>query len=311
VNPPKKISSGSDVLASNDGWSYRDRIGPEGAGQSIGAFYVHRYRHSDAACWHQRLAEDEIELNGVGVKDADRILVVGDVLIWHRPPWVEPDVPEHVDIIHDDGDLLVVNKPSGLPVMPAGGFLEHTLLRMLEKRWPTDPPRPVHRLGRGTSGLLMCARQTDSRAWLSRALRDHGSIEKIYRCRTVPADLKEEGCIEVPIGKQAHPLLGRMWCADPGGLPSRSDYRVLQRDSDSTLLEVQIRTGRPHQIRIHLAAIGAPLVGDPLFAAGGGLRDLAALPGDLGYQLHAYQLNLYKPGGERVCFEAPLPPALR
>ena len=142
----------------NRGWSYRDRVGREETGLSITGFYSRNYRHSDAACWRRRLEDGEIEHNGLRVRD-DRRLAAGDELVWHRPPWLEPDAPLRFEVIHDDGDLLIVNKPSGLPVMPAGGFLEHTLLRLLEQRWSDDPPRPVHRLGRGTSGLLICARR--------------------------------------------------------------------------------------------------------------------------------------------------------
>ena len=310
------------AAAMNRGWSYRDRVGPGAAGLRISTFYSQNYPHSNAGCWRRRIGDGEIELNGVPARD-DRLLAAGDELVWHRPPWQEPAVPLQFSIIHDDGDLMIVNKPSGLPVMPGGGFLEHTLLRLLEGCWPSDPPRPVHRLGRGTSGLLICARQSRSRAWLSAALRDHGRapsegtaasavfIEKIYRCRTVKAELETEGRIDVPIGRLAHPRLGRLWCADPQGLPSRSDYRLLRREANSNLLEVRIRTGRPHQIRIHLAAIGAPLLGDPLYVTGGLAGDFDALPGDLGYHLHAHRLNLRDPRGQLLRFEAPLPPDLR
>ena len=300
----------------NRGWSYRDCVGDEAAGLSISSFYSQSYSHSDITCWRRRLVDGEIEHNGLRTRE-DLRLAAGDQLVWHRPAWQEPEVPLQFDVIHDDGDLLIVNKPSGLPVMPAGGFLEHTLLRLLEQRWPADPPRPVHRLGRGTSGLLICARRGRSRAWLSAALRDHGrtatgdsaavSIEKIYRCRTVKAELEAEGRIETPIGALEHPRLGRLWCADPQGLPSRSDYRLLRREADGNLLEVTIRTGRPHQIRIHLAAIGAPLLGDPLYVRGGRVGDFDALPGDLGYHLHAHRLRLRDPQGQLLRFEAPLP----
>jgi 23S rRNA pseudouridine1911/1915/1917 synthase len=301
----------------NRGWSYRDRVGADAAGLSISSFYSQNYGHSDSACWRRRVADGEIEHNGLRTRD-DLRLAVGDQLIWYRPPWREPEVPLWFDVIHDDGDLLIVNKPSGLPVMPAGGFLEHTLLRLLERRWPADPPRPVHRLGRGTSGLLICARSSGSRAWLSAALRDHerasssvASIEKIYRCRTVRAELKAEGRIQTPIGALEHPRLGRLWCADPQGLPSCSDYRLLRREADGNLLEVTIRTGRPHQIRIHLAAIGAPLLGDPLYVRGGKIGNVDALPGDLGYLLHAHRLRLCDPEAKHLAFAAPLPPGLR
>lgn len=322
TDPERGNPDAGEAAALNRGWSYRDRIGPEAAGLLITHYYSRTYRHSDAASWRRRLTDGEIELNGIPIRD-DRVLAMGDVLVWHRPPWIEPEVPLHFDVIHDDGDLLVVDKPSGLPVLPAGGFLEHTLLRLLEHRWPDAPPRPVHRLGRGTSGLLVCARRASSRSWLSAALRDHDreeshadaasavSIEKTYRCRTVRTDLAPEGRIEIPIGAVAHPRLGRLWCADPQGLPSRSDYRLLRHDADSLLVEVVIRTGRPHQIRIHLAAIGAPLLGDPLYVAGGRDVEGDALPGDPGYLLHAHRLRLVDPRGRVLTFEAPLPAPLR
>ncbi len=96
----------------------------------------------------------------------------GDRLQWQRPPWREEAVPARWRVIHDDGDLYVIDKPSGLPVLPAGGFLEHTLLRLLERSCAAQAlPRPVHRLGRHTSGLLVCARRPQTRAWLSARLR--------------------------------------------------------------------------------------------------------------------------------------------
>ena len=302
-------SSHTSSSGLNNGWSYRDRIERAADGKFLLAYYEARYPHSDAASWQQRLRDGEIERNGLRI-NTDQALEMGDELIWHRPPWREPDVPLNFEIIDDNGDLIVINKPSGLPVMPAGGFLDHTLLALLEKRWPDTPPRPVHRLGRGTSGLLLAARKTETRAWLSAAFRDHGEVEKVYRCLTEPVQLEDEGHIDLPIGKQDHPKLGRLWCANADGLPSRSDFRVLRRNPESNLLEVRIHTGRPHQIRIHLAAIGAPLLGDPLYTCGGKAKDLEALPGDLGYHLHAHRVRINTPEGQPLAFEAPLPEVL-
>lgn len=108
-------------------------------------------------------------------------------------------MPARWDVIHDDGDLLVIDKPSGLPVLPAGGFLEHTVLRLLERQTAAGPagappPRPVHRLGRFTSGLLVCARRPATRAWLSQRLRESSaagegeapSCRKLYRALLTP-----------------------------------------------------------------------------------------------------------------------------
>jgi len=317
--------------ARNGGHSYRDRV-CEPIGSAI-AFYAERYAHSGPAVWEQRLAAGEIQCNGQQLR-ADGPLQPGDRLVWHRPPWQEAAVPvlqEHA-VVFDDGDLLVLNKPSGLPVLPAGGFLRHTLLAQLEG-WQAagrldvaaGRPRPVHRLGRFTSGLLVCARRSSSRAWLSALLRENGGgpaaappgCRKLYRALTqpLPADwaLAETRPLTTPIGLRPHPRLGRIWCAasaqDPAALPSRSDLTLLERRHNSCLVAVAIATGRPHQIRIHTAALGAPLLADPLYRPGG-QADPAALPGDGGYQLHAHRLSLTHPDGRPLELEAPLPPLL-
>jgi 23S rRNA pseudouridine1911/1915/1917 synthase len=320
----------------NCGYTYRDRVDPGSAGQAVSAFYAARHRHSGRATWQARLAAGEIELNGRCLR-VDRPLAAGDRLAWHRPPWREGAVPASWSVVHDDGDLLVIDKPAGLPVLPAGGWLEHTVLRLLERRHGLDPagvPKPVHRLGRFTSGLLVCARARASRAWLSGALREStaaaGAVamaaagaageessgcRKIYRALLLPGvlDLRPaQACwIAARIGRRPHRRLGRIWCAAdgscPGDLEARSRLTLLERRPQADLVQVAIRTGRPHQARIHCAALGAPLLGDPLYLPGG-LAAAAALPGEGGYRLQAWRLELERPDGERLRLEAS-PPA--
>ena len=226
--------------------------------------------------------------------------------------------------LFDDGDLLVFDKPSGLPVLPAGGFLEHTLLAQLQARWPEA--RPVHRLGRFTSGLLVCARLPASRAWLSALLRESTAqsscTNKTYRALLQPPvpespllalEPGQQLSLTTPIGRCAHGRLGTIWAAapaNPAALPASSALRLLERGERAWLVEVTIATGRPHQIRIHTAAAGAPLLGDPLYGPGG-LASEQALPGDGGYHLHAHRLQLVCPDGGLLALEAPLPEALR
>ena len=330
--------------AFNRGHAYRDRV--SGPAASISAFYAARYGHSDRAVWEQRLAAGEIRLNGQRLR-ADGPLAPGDRLVWHRPPWQEaavPVLPEHA-VVFDDGDLLVLNKPSGLPVLPAGGFLQHTLLAQLEACLAAGRldaaagrPRPVHRLGRWTSGLLVCARRPASRAWLSALLRESTTAgpaadpgcRKLYRALLSPPlpgspllalAKTETGAVAgaaplwlaTPIGRRPHRRLGTIWAAaapdDPSALPSRSAVRLLAQRPEGWLVAVSIASGRPHQIRIHAAAAGAPLLGDPLYSPGGQARH-EALPGDGGYRLHAHQLELEQPDGQRLALEAPLPPVL-
>ena len=102
-------------------------------------------------------------------------------MTWNRPPWDEPPVPTNFDIIHEDDAIVVVNKPSGLPTMPAGGFLDHTLLALMRQRYPEASP--LHRLGRHTSGLVLFARTRTAASQLARAWRDHDGEEDLSRAR--------------------------------------------------------------------------------------------------------------------------------
>jgi 23S rRNA pseudouridine1911/1915/1917 synthase len=320
------VSAGLLPAGPNQGWIYRDRVAAAAEGRLISAYYAERHRHSGREIWERRLAAGEIHRNGRQLL-ADAPLVRGDRLAWHRPPWQEPAVPASWPLLFDDGDLHVIAKPSGLPVLPAGGFLEHTLLRLLERRHAGGPPpRPVHRLGRSTSGVLVCARRPASRAWLSAQLGEgSGAVaapglppcRKLYRALLQPGLLAlapgESLPLATPIGRRPHPRLGMVWCAaaaaDPAALPAFSRLTLLRRRPGADLVEVAIATGRPHQIRIHCAAAGAPLLGDPLYLPGGLARP-EALPGDGGYQLHAWRLSLTRPDGTALLLEAPLPVAL-
>ena len=122
--------------ALNQGWTYRHRVQPAEAGQAALELLAQRWQHSNRATWAQRLQAGECQVNGASLR-ADQVLQRGDELIWQRPPWLEPAIPDQWETIADDGDLLVINKPSGLPVMAGGGFLQHTLTALLE---PTPSP---------------------------------------------------------------------------------------------------------------------------------------------------------------------------
>ncbi|OLV19275.1 RluA family pseudouridine synthase [Deinococcus marmoris] len=292
----------------NDGYAYAERIGPRGAGLSVLAYLAGRYEHSTPQEWQGRLERGEVVLDGVTAQGSE-ILRTGQSLIWHRPPWPEDAVPLHFDVLYEDTELLAVCKPSGLPTVPAGGFLNHTLFTLVRERWPEASP--LHRLGRATSGLVLFSRTAQAGAALSRDWRE-GRVQKIYRALAQGLAGRDEYEITTPIGPVPHPRLGDVYAASAGGKPSHSTARVLERRSACTLFEVDIHTGRPHQIRIHLASIGHPLVGDPLYGAGGlPLADLPGLPGDGGYLLHAHRLGLVHPvTGQEMVLTAPPPASL-
>ncbi|UFP95837.1 pseudouridine synthase [Gloeobacter morelensis] len=296
----------------NQGWTYCDRIGPESAGLTVLEYYRSRYRHSGDHEWQARIETGQVLLDDRSTSPTE-LLRSAQVLTYCRPPWQEPAAPLDIAVIYADEQVLVVAKPGGLPVLPGGGFLEHTLLWQVRRRFAGEqPPVPIHRLGRGTSGLLLLARTHASRAALSEQMRRQ-RIGKLYRALASGTGMLDRFTVRQPIGKVPHPLLGTLWAAAADGLPARSDCVVLRRRCTDSLLAVAISTGRPHQIRIHLAAAGYPLIGDPLFGPGGVARldNGASVPGDGGYFLHAHRLSFLHPtSGRRLVLECPPPPEL-
>lgn len=292
----------------NRGWSYREQVPGDAHGCTVFAHLVASHRHSTALEWSERIGRGEVLVNAA-VVDAATILHAGQSLVWHRPPWHEPEVPASFDVLHEDDAIVAVVKPRGLPTMPAGGFLDNTLLALVRARYPKVSP--LHRLGRHTSGIVLFARTQAAASALARAWREH-AVTKRYRALGSGVAKLDTFRIDAPIGRAPHPVLGEVWAASARGKPSQSVATVLERRMDSTLFDVDITTGRPHQIRIHLAHAGHPLVGDPLYDVGGVIRNAPGLPGDGGYWLHAEQLQFTHPvTGEAVTLCATPPAELR
>lgn len=284
----------------NGGWAYAETIGPRAAGATVLHHLAGSYRHSTASTWAERIEAGQVRVDGV-VAVATMRLRAGQRLVWHRPPWQEPAVPLGYAVLSVDDDLLAVAKPAGLPTAPAGGYLAHTLLWCVRARHPVATP--VHRLGRGTSGIVLFARSVWARRTLAAAWRD-GAVERVYRAR-VDGTPAEGFTVDAPIGRVHHPVLGTVHAATPHGRPACTTVRPV----GTSLVEVTIATGRPHQIRIHLAFAGHPLAGDPLYGPGGVPRT-QALPGEGGYALHATRLTFPHPRSGRPTTVECAPPAL-
>ena len=290
----------------NQGYAYTTVISSKYHGQSLLSHLAALYPHSTPQAWQQKLNNGEVTLNGRTATGTE-IVTTGQSLVWNRPPWVEPDAPRHFDLLWEDPHLLAVNKPSGLPTLPGGGFMENTLLRLVQSQFPAA--NPVHRLGRATTGIVLFAKTSQAAAVLFTNWNT-SKIRKIYRALSQNRAQQDTYEILTPIGLVPHPLIGSVWAAHPAGKPSRSSATVISRSAGTTIFEVSLHSGRPHQIRIHLASIGHPLVGDPLYGpTGQPLENLPGLPGDGGYLLHAHFLRFLHPiTGDEINLEAPLPP---
>ncbi len=289
----------------NRGHAYTTIITSKYHGRTLLSHLASLYPHSTPQAWQQNLNNCEITVNGVTATGSES-LIAGQTLVWNRPPWIEPDTPQHFEVLLDDPHLLAVNKPGGLPTLPGGGFMENTLLRLVQKQTPNA--NPVHRLGRGTTGIVLFAKTAQAASKLG-ADWNTPRIQKIYWALAQNIARHDAYEILTPIGLVPHPRLGSVWAANPSGKLSKSLAKVISCTASTTTFEVSLSSGRPHQIRIHLASIGHPLVGDPLYGVSGQpLENLPGLPGDGGYFLHARFLKFHHPiTGEPINLEAALP----
>lgn len=213
-----------------------------------------------------------------------------------------------VDIVYEDGDLLVVNKPRGLVTHPAAGSPDGTLVNALLYRTPDLSgiggelrPGIIHRLDKDTSGLLVVAKNDRAHLALSSALQAH-EFEKEYLALVKGNVRRDSGTIREPIGRSRRDY--RRMTVDPAGREAVTHFTVLERYGRYTLLRIRLETGRTHQIRVHMRHYGHPVAGDPLY----GSDDPLHLGGQF---LHAGKLCFPHPETkERLCFEAPLPDIL-
>ena len=300
----------------NKGHIYRDRIVESDAGLTVAAFYSRHYTHSSGEAWRQRIEAGQILIDGRPASPED-ILTRGDHLLYHRLPWEEPDAPVEFETLLEDGDVLVLAKPSGLPVLPGGFFLENTLLYLARQRYGAGCS-PLHRLGRGTSGAILFTRGARTARLLTTAMKER-RIRKVYLALASGTTMPDTFTVDAPIGPVPYRRPETVHAYDPDGRPSVSHVRVIRRRPEEkvSLLEVTIPTGRPHQIRIHLSYAGFPLAGDPLYQIGGipradGIDDeWPAAPGDCGYFLHSWKIRFPHPArGEDVEVVCPPPLAL-
>ena len=218
-----------------------------------------------------------------------------------------------LDIVYEDADLVVVNKPAGMVVHPAAGNPDGTLVNALLAHCGETlsgiggelRPGIVHRIDKETSGLIAVAKNDEAHLALSEQLKDK-TMSRIYLAVVRGCPREQEGRIDRPIGRS--PKDRKKMAIVPGGRHAATRYQVLERFDGWSLLRLELETGRTHQIRVHMASIGHPLMGDCLYSSSNTpfeSRHRDWLPGQL---LHAAELRLVHPRtGEKMCFSAPIP----
>jgi len=216
--------------------------------------------------------------------------------------------PMELDIVYEDDDIVVVNKPQGLVVHPAPGNYSGTLVNALlyscdelSEIGGVIRPGIVHRLDKDTSGLLVVAKNDAAHRSLAQQIKDR-TLKRVYWCIVEKNIREDRGVINAPIGR--HPTNRKKMAVLnlPTAKPAITHFRVLERFGQYTLVEARLETGRTHQIRVHMAYIGHPVVGDSVYGSRKQKFDLK------GQALHARKLGLIHPStGEYMEFEAPLP----
>jgi len=256
------------------------------------------------------IADGAVTIDGVPVAK-NRKVAAGECYEVEIPE-PEPDtaIPQDIplDIVYEDDDIIVINKPRGLVVHPAAGHPDGTLVNALLFHCGDSlsgingvlRPGIVHRIDRDTSGLLVAAKNDDAHRALAAQLADH-TMFRIYYAVVVGTPSPEVGTVNAPIGRDARDRK-RMAVTMHNSREAVTHYRVLERFSGFSLVECRLETGRTHQIRVHMMHIGHPVAGDPVY---GPRRDVLNLDGQC---LHARSLSFLHPRtGERVTFTSELP----
>ena len=283
---------------------------PEDAGARLDAFLAGKMEKTRSSV--QKLIEEEnVRLNGAPAAKNARLREGDRVEATEPPPEVLDVKPQNIplDIVYEDQDLLVVNKPKGMVVHPAAGNPDGTLVNALLFHCGDSlsgingviRPGIVHRIDKDTSGLLIVAKNDRAHQSLAEQIAVH-SFTRIYNAVVYGIVKEEEGTVSAPIGR--HPTdRKRMAVLSSGGREAVTHYRALERFPGFTLVECRLETGRTHQIRVHMAHIGHPVAGDPVY---GPKKCITELQGQC---LHARVIGFIHPAtGEYLEFDSGLPP---
>jgi 23S rRNA pseudouridine1911/1915/1917 synthase len=278
-------------------------IDPENEGHRLDQFLVSLDSHVSRAEIQRQIRDGRVWVGGRPILQPSHRLRLGAQVAWERrTPQILSPAPLPLDIVYEDNEVLAVNKPAGLVVHPGAGTAGKTTLveGLLATRTlpPSDDlarPGIVHRIDKETTGILVVAKTPLALVSLKRQFADR-VVEKLYVALVVGSFRESEGCIDAPVGRD--PRAPRRMAVRLDGRASETEFRVLQRRLDRSLVLVRPRTGRTHQIRVHFTYIGHPVVGDTLYGG----------PPNANLLLHAWKLTILHPAtGAPLTFEAPAP----
>ena len=294
------------------------------SGWRLDAYLQQKLRRLAAERIPQLIAE-RLETEGGEPVGPDTIVSPGFAFALLKEAEPEPDTPLDFGVIHDDGMLLVVDKPAGLPIHPTARYYAHTFTTLARARYPDRKIDPAHRLDRETSGLVACGTAPEWTRALKRSFAD-GRVQKRYLALTLGWPAEDRFEVDAPLALTLQSEVRVRMHVHPDGQPSRTGFEVLGRRTAPdgarvALVACEPHSGRQHQIRAHLLHAGTPIVGDKIYGPDERIfdrftkkamtaEDLAALR--LPRQaLHAWKLALPHPStGTIVAFECPLPPDL-
>jgi 23S rRNA pseudouridine1911/1915/1917 synthase len=296
------------------------RVPPECQGWRLDHFLKQRIRRLSRAKIRMiietqvRMGDGRLPRPAMGVRTGDTVHI-------DRPAPIEPEVPRHFEVLAEDEHFLAIDKPAGLPMHTTAKFWKNTLVALLRELYPAERLQICHRIDRETSGILLIARTGDAASFLKRAFARR-AVKKTYLALVHGIPSEPAGVIDAPmrlLDTRTHIKMG----VEEDGLPAVTRYQVTQAFAHHALVEASPETGRQHQIRVHLAHLGHPIVGDKLYRGGEqafmdycdhGLTPelLDLFDGLPRHALHAARLSFPHPqGGAMITIECPLPADLR
>lgn len=289
-------------------------VSEEFSGERLDKYLAQLYKEQSRSFFQKLIRSGNVSIGDEIAGKTGRILDAGDIVRINIPDAQSLDIrPENIplDILYEDQDVLIVNKPKGMVVHPSAGHYSGTLVNAVMYHCADTlsgingeiRPGIVHRIDKDTTGSLIVCKNDAAHINIAEQIREH-SVTRIYHGIVCGILREDEGTVTGAIGR--HPTQRKKMAVNPkNGKPAVTHYRVLKRFQKYTYVQFQLETGRTHQIRVHMSHIGHPLLGDELY---GGCSKNYAVPGLCGQTLHAMTIGFVHPSiGAYIEFSAPLP----